>query len=226
MSGAGRLGTMSLCFFLAFGASHATAGDALQDTQRRYVETHGSRRQVVEYSVVRSAGGFQVSSISPSSTEKGTWVTGTGLVSWEQVDPAAGNDLRATRTGNIIHVTGTLKGKPVSRDIRVDPAPWYQIFGPALSDLLPPEAQGQEFWVVNPDDLSAHKMQVRRTGQEDLKLETRSLRALKIHFSPAGALSPLWGADFWYRVSDGTWVYSRLPEGGGLTVTTLEDLGT
>jgi hypothetical protein len=222
----GRLGTITLSLFLALGASLATAEEARPDAPRRYIETHGSRRQVVEYTVVRSGSGFQVSSISQSSTEKGTWVTGTGLVSWEQVDTEAGNDLRASRTGNIIHVTGTLKGKPVSRDIRVDSAPWYQIFGPALSDLLPSEAQGQEFWVVNPDDLNAHKMQVRRAGQEDLRLETMSVRAVKIHFSPAGALSPLWGADFWYRVSDGAWVYSRLPENGGLTVSTLEDLGT
>jgi hypothetical protein len=222
----GRLGTITLFLLLALGISRAIAEETRQDAQRRYVETHGSRRQVVEYAVVRSAGGFLVSSIGPSSTEKGMWVTGTGLVSWEQVDTEAGNDLRASRAGNSIHVTGTLKGKPVSRDIRVDSAPWYQIFGPALSDLLPQDAQGQEFWVVNPDDLSAHKMQVKRAGQEDLKLEAGSVRALRIHFSPAGALSPLWGADFWYRVSDGVWVYSRLPEGGGVTVSTLEDLGT
>ena len=222
----GRLETLALSLLLALGASRAAAADALKDELRRYVETHGSRRQVVQYAVVRSAAGFKVSSTSPSSTERGTWVRGTGLVSWEQVDAEAGNDLRASRTGNTIHVTGTLKGKPATRDIRVDPAPWYQIFGPALLDLLPQEAQQAEFWVVNPDDLSAHKMQVRRAGLEDLKLGTGSIRAAKIHFSPAGALSPLWGADFWYRVADGTWVYSRLPESGALTVSTLEDLGT
>jgi hypothetical protein len=221
----GRLETIALSLFLALPASGAAAADAAQDSQRRYVETHGSRRQVVQYAVVRSATGFEVSSISPSSTERGTWVRGAGLVSWEQADAGAGNNLRASRTGDTIHVSGTLRGSPVSRDIRVDPAPWYQIFGPALSDLLPPDAQGQEFWVVNPDDLSAHKMQARRAGQEDLKLGTAFVRAVKIHFSPAGALSPFWGADFWYRVSDDAWVYSRLPENGGLTVSTLEDLG-
>jgi hypothetical protein len=222
----GRLGTVTLSLFLLLGAARAIAAETRQDARGRYVETHGSRRQVVEYAVVRSAGGFLVSSVSPTSTEKGIWVTGTGLVSWEQADTEADNDLRASRTGNVIHVAGTLKGRPVSRDIRVDPAPWYQIFGPALSDLLPPGAPQREFWVVNPDDLSAHKMQVRRAGQEDLKLGAGSVPALKIHFSPAGALSPLWGADFWYRASDGTWIYSRLPENGGLTVTTREDLGT
>ena len=45
----------------------------------------------------------------------------------------------------------------------------------------------------------------------------------KIHFSPAGALAPFWGADIWYRASDGAYVSSRLPENGGTTLTTIED---
>jgi hypothetical protein len=204
----------------------AAARAFAQEAGRRYVESHGDRRGVVVFSVVRTADGFVVSSVASASSEEGRWVAGTGLVSWRQWDPGTGTGLLGVRTGNTIRLSGALQGKPVDREVRVDPAPWYQIFGPAMLDLLPPDAAHREFWVVNPADLSAHKMQVRRAGTETVRVNGESVPATRIHFSPAGALAPFWGADFWYRLSDGAWVYSRLPEDGGLTVTTIAEKGT
>jgi len=202
------------------GAARALAEEA----GRRYVETHGDRRQVVVYGIVPSAGGFVVSSISATSTEVGRWVSGTGLVTWQQKRPAEGTDLSGARSGSVIRFTGTWRGKPVTRDVGIDGAPWYQIFGPGMADLLPAGADRQEFWVVNPDDLTPHKMLVRRWGRQSIDVNGQSVSAERIHFSPAGALAPFWGADFWYREADMAWVYSRLPEGGGVTVTTIESL--
>jgi hypothetical protein len=214
----GRIATLGIVF-LILGMARAMAEEA----QRRYVETHGNRTQVVQYGVVRSADGFVVSSVDPRSTETGRWVTGTGLVTWQQKDPSIGNDLVGRRTGRTILLSGTLAGKPVSREVRIDDAPWYQIFGPAISDLLPRGMDRQEFWVVDPSDLSAHKMLVRRAGTETIELNGSRVAAEKIHFSPAGALAPFWGADFWYREPDSIWIYSRLPEDGGTTVSTLQE---
>ncbi len=145
-------------------------------------------------------------------------------MTWQQVIPSIGNNLSGRRSGNVITLTGTLGGKQVSRELSIDGAPWYQIFGPAMADLLPPGVDRREFWVVNPADLSAHKMMVRRAGAESINLKGGKVAAERVHFSPAGALAPFWGADFWYRASDALWVFSRLPEDGGLTVTTVETL--
>jgi len=60
-------------FYLLPGAARAIADQA----HRRYVETHGGGRQVVEYGVARSADGFLVSSIGETSIERGRWLTGT-----------------------------------------------------------------------------------------------------------------------------------------------------
>jgi hypothetical protein len=206
--------------FLLLAMARAMA----EESQRRYVETHGERTQVVQYGVVRSADGLLISSVDPRSTETGRWVTGTGLVTWQQVIPSIGNNLSGRRSGNVITLTGTLGGKQVFHELRVDNAPWYQIFGPAMADLLPPDAERQEFWVVSPVDLSVHKMMVRRAGRESIDLKGVKVPAERIHFSPAGVLAPLWGADFWYRASDALWIFSRLPEDGGITVSTIETL--
>jgi hypothetical protein len=188
-----------------------------------YTEVHGNAVSSLEYRLQRSGTTIQLDSIEGGSSDTIQWNLGFGTWEWLTKDPSEGRQLHAQRTGNRIHVTGTLKGRPVDREIRIDPAPWYQIFGPLLDELLPPEASGKEFWVLDPDDLAPHKMQVKRTGSERITVRGKSLDALKIHFSPAGALAPFWGADFWYRESDGLYLTSRLPEHGGLTVTTIED---
>lgn len=188
----------------------------------RYLQVHGARSSILEYGVSRSAEGIRVTSAGSGGSEESLWVPGRGTIAWRQTDSAAGSDLRAERTGDIIRVTGRLKGKEVTREVRIDPAPWYQIFGPGISDLLPSNAAQMEFWVVNPDDLAPHKMLARRAGTERLDIAGAQVDTFKIHFSPAGALAIFWGADFWYRPADSAYLFSRLPENGGLTTTTIE----
>jgi hypothetical protein len=196
-----------------------------QQVVRKYLETHGAKSAVMEYGVATTGRGILITSVGGGTSEEMLWVPGTGGVAWRQIEEGAGTDLRAERTGDAIRFSGMAKGKKVSREVKIDGEPWYQIFGPIIGELLPPDRQQRDFWVMNPDDLAPHKMMVRRAGMDRITLAGVPTPALKIHFSPAGALAPFWGADFWYRPGDSTWLYSRLPEGGGLTVTTIADPG-
>jgi len=195
-----------------------------QSTSRAYTETRGPVVTTVRYGVSRDSGSIRVTSVDSASTEEIRWTPGAGTTEWKVTEPARGNDFRAQRTGDLIHVTGTANGKPVDRQIKVDGAPWYQVFGPIMDELLPAGAAQREFWVVDPSDFAAHKMQVRRAGMERLSIRGTIVDTAKIHFSPAGALAPFWGADFWYRQADGLWVTSRLPDHGAVTVSTVEEL--
>ena len=208
-----------LLFFLALSIVSLDA----QETARRYTETHGQKLTTVEYRVTRTAEEVTASSIGGAMTSSIRWHRGTGTYDWQMADPAAGSVLHGERSGDVIHVTGTLKNRKVDREVRVDGAPWYQVFGPLMDELLVAGLDQKEFWVVNPGDLAPHKMQVKRAGRERITLRGSAIDAVRIHFSPAGALAPFWGADFWYRQSDGLYVSSRLPENGGTTVTTIED---
>ena len=194
-----------------------------QDSALRYSEVHGQQVAAVEYRISRTGGEVSLSSTGGGTESAIRWQLSVGTSDWQMTDQKAGTALHGIRTGNVIHVTGTLKNRPVERDVKVDPAPWYQVFGPLLQELLPAGAAQADFWVVNPDDLSAHKMQVKRAGSERITIRGAAVDTIKMHFSPAGALAPFWGADFWYRASDGVYVSSRLPENGGTTVTTIED---
>ncbi len=205
----------SALFILAF--TICVTLDA-QTELRHYRETHGSRVSIVQYSVIRTGQEIIARSSDGTGTDEIHWMPGTGTVSWRETDAQLDNDISAERTGNLIHIKGRFRGKEIQREVRVDSAPWYQIFGPIMSDLLPPDLAAREFWVINPDDLTPHKMLVRREGAETLPFRGSRIEANKIHFSPAGTFAAFWGADFWYRQGDGAWVYSRLPENGGVTV--------
>ena len=196
-----------------------------QDGILRYVETHGQRSYIMEYGVTRSAEGIDVTSVGGGLANRLHWVPGTGTVAWQQTDAAAGTDIRAERTNDTIRVNGRLKGKEVTREIHIDAAPWYQVFGPIIGELLPTGSDRREFWVLNPNDLAAHKMLARRAGSERIEINGALIDTFKIHFSPAGALAPFWGADFWYRPSDAAYLFSRLPENDALTITTIAGSG-
>jgi hypothetical protein len=196
-----------------------------EEGTRRYMETHGDRSSAVQYTVTRGAGFVTVASSGGVVTDETRWTADAGTVSWHEVRSSAGTDLRAERQGNTVLVSGTLKGAPVKKEVALDAAPWYQLFGPGIQDLLPAGASKREFWVIDPSDLAPHRMLARRVGTERIDLGGMKVDAFKIHFSPAGALAPFWGADFWYRPADSVWLYSRLPEDGGLTVTTIAEPG-
>lgn len=201
----------------------SAAGLNAQDSALRYSEVSGRQVDTVEHRVSKTGAEAVVSSTGGSTASSIRWQQGVGTYDWLMTDPKAGTALHGERTGDVIHVTGRLKNNRVERDVKVDPAPWYQIFGPLVQYLLPDGLPQKDFWVVNPDDLSAHKMQARRAGTERITIRGAPVDCFKIHFSPAGALAPFWGADFWYRLSDGTYLSSRLPENGSITATTIED---
>jgi len=210
---------------LLFAASSLSAQAAgTQIVARKYTEARGAAVTTVEYRISRDGQSILLSSVGADSTDEIRWAPGSGTTDWRLSDSKIGADLRAQRSGEVIHVTGTLKNRPVDRQVKVDGAPWYQVFGPLMDELLPAGASQREFWVLDPADLAAHKMQVRRAGMERVAVRGTTVDAAKIHFSPAGALAAFWGADFWYRQGDGLWVTSRLPEHGSVTVSTVEEL--
>ncbi|HEY9593507.1 MAG TPA: hypothetical protein VHE79_03460 [Spirochaetia bacterium] len=209
---------LAFCILLA-AATLASA----EPGARRYVETHGGASQPIEYGVAADGEMFRVTAVDDGSSNLVRWSPAAGTIAWHWKDTVKRTELDGERVGDVIRLHGTIGEKPFTRELKIDAAPWYQIFGPVLQDLLPGVQGQREFWVVNPDDGSAHKMQVRRVGAERLTLNGAAVPAVKVHFSPAGALAPFWGADYWLREADSVYVYSRLPENGGLTVTTIED---
>ena len=74
----------------------------------------------MEYHVSRAAAEVSLSSTGGSAESTIRWQPTVGTYDWQMTDKA-GSALHGVRTGNVIHVTGTLKNKKVERDVKVDP---------------------------------------------------------------------------------------------------------
>ena len=119
---------------------------------------------------------------------------------WQPSNSGAGTNVTAERTEDTVRVSGTFKGQEgLAEDIRMDHAPWYQVFGPLIAELLPAGSAQREFWVVNAEDWSAHKMQVRRIGVESIPVGGVATDALKVHFSPDRGTGAVTGACYVQR---------------------------
>ena len=107
-------------------------------SSRHYTETHGQQSTSVEYRVSRvGANDTEVSSLGGASTDTIRWRPGVGTYDWQLTDPTAGIALHAVRNGDVIHVTGTLKKRPVDRDVKVDRRPGTRSSVPSWRSSCP-----------------------------------------------------------------------------------------
>jgi hypothetical protein len=125
--------------------------------------------------------------------------------------------LSGVRRGNTIHVTGRIDGKGVSEAVEIDAAPWFQEVGFSLRDFVLSSSQACTFWIVNPQDASAHKMKLKKVGVETVTVAGQSVPAVKTEMTVDSTfLGLFWSAYHWHRQSDGLFVQYR---GKGISPT-------
>ena len=188
----------------------------------RYSESFGQNTAWIEYSVVRTPQRVVVRSAADRVKEELEFVPGKGTLWWTKIGSHPGTNLRAQRTGDTIRITGTLKSAKVDKLLHIDSAPWYQILGPCIGDLLPQKMQSIEFWALDPDELAVHKMLAIRQAGERKEVHHVLIDTFKVHFAPMGIAGAFWGADFWFRISDSAYILSKMPDNGGLTETAID----
>ena len=133
-------------------------------------------------------------------------------------------DLVAEREGRRIYIRGTLNGRTIRRTERLDDNdPWIQSIEKSLESFVLSDDERTEFWTLQPDDLTLRKLQARRQGREMVEVDGERVEAWKVRISLPGIGSVFWGANYWYRTSDGQFVkYEGVRGGPGTPTTTVE----
>lgn len=191
-----------------------------------YSEVTGTTRETLASWQRTGPDGYLLTSVSSNGDRHEVFVDKRLRTQWWTFrSPSRGIDIRATRRGDTIDVTGRLDGRPIARTLEIDSAPWYQ----SIERSLEPLAHGREgmkelFWVVEPYTLIARKIQARRGGVAELSVEGRRTRTAEVTISLPGFLSLFWQSKYWFRLSDGKFVrFEGLhgPPGSPLTVVKL-----
>ena len=129
----------------------------------------------------------------------------------------------AVRRGDTVAVSGRLGGDAVGGTVEMGDAPWIQSIERSLRAFVLDGKPGdrRRFSVVQPDNLSARTLEARIMEDEEVVILGRPIAARRIRISLPGIGALFWRSHYWYRLSDGLFVQSKVTRGPPGTPETL-----
>lgn len=118
------------------------------------------------------------------------------------------------KTGRTIVLKGTLDGEPLDKTIELeDDRPFY--FSPKfnLQKLIVSGETETEFWTLRKDKLTPYKMEAKRDGTKTMKIMGEEVETVEVDYNPTGKFARYYRRTYYYRASDGLFVYRKSPTG-------------
>lgn len=126
---------------------------------------------------------------------------------WRYISRENRVDYTARLRGDEIVIEGVNEGETVNERKRLrDDDPWIQSIEKSLETFVLSNDDRMEFWTIQPDNLSLRKLLARRSGPETIDVDGEPVEAWRVRISLPGIGSIFWGAEYWYRTSDGQFV--------------------
>ena len=193
----------------------ALAHGAAKTTRLTYVRVSGKDRLETRVTLTpRADGGFVLHKKNRDEQFKVVCEPDGNTLRWEFASARREMKVTAVRKGKVIEVSGTLKGKAMSRTLKIDERPWYQDVGFNASGFIRSRAKARGFWMVHPKKLKAYRMKISKVGSEVITVAGKRVRTEKTKMViDRFLLSKVWSAHHWHRSSDGLFV--RYLGGGG-----------
>jgi hypothetical protein len=130
---------------------------------------------------------------------------------WRFQRPEQDTDLEAERTDDAILVSGVLKGKYVEKKIPIDTKPWFQATSLSLRRLVLSEQRSLEFRMLRPDTLEFWRFEAEKEETEVISFNGKRVEVQRVCVRPAGVLSLLFSASYWFRKADGLFMKFKGP---------------
>lgn len=170
----------------------------------------------------RTDGGLFLESVS-STGDRHVVLVDDRLVTRSWRYHSSNTRVLAARRGATVSVSGRVEGASVDGTVEIRETPWIQSIERSLREFVLGGAEGDRlrFSVVQPDNLSARTLQAQIMGDEVLEIEGRAVQTRRIRISLPGIGALFWRSSYWYRLSDGLFVQSRVTRGPPGTPETL-----
>jgi hypothetical protein len=210
----------AICFLAAFSA--LTSAES-----RRYIETIGnsSGERIVSIESDATSGMVTIDSSGVGSGERDVVVTDAkgSAVSWTNVR-ASGEKRVFSRMGDGIEIIADGTSRPAKGVL--DAAPWFASMDFGLARFVADGGESTSFWIVNPKNGKAYKMDARRAKTEHLSVGGKEERAVRVEVTAHGVPAFFYSMDYWFRESDALFLrFSGTQGGPGSPKYTIEFAG-
>lgn len=136
-----------------------------------------------------------------------------------QKDAQKGYDLKATRTGNTLTISGKIKQNTKTKSYDIGTTPWVQEFVFGFKDFLSSKDKEYKFEIIHPDDYGLHDMIATKIDVEELTIDGKAYNTQKMKITLQGFKKRFWKAEVWYDMATHRMLRYKANEGPGTPVT-------
>lgn len=191
---------------------------ATAQEHRHYVLTCGSRTTNVDWILEQTGSNIKATIQTGSRMEYFLMDSSFNTLEYRVVDKTTDTDAKVTRSGNVYTFSGKNKGKSINRTEKSSGLPWLQnveFNGVGVAEPGKPV----KFECIRYTDMDRHTMQVVNKGET----EVEGIKATRVRASLTGALSGVWGCDYYFDSKTGDFVVYKAVEGvPGTPETTIK----
>ncbi|MGA2506094.1 MAG: hypothetical protein ABSF80_01280 [Chitinispirillaceae bacterium] len=177
-----------------------------------YKELNRGVLSTADFSVVRTQEGYHISICSTEGKKRirqdmvcdSTFAT----LQW-RYQSDQNTEISFRRNADRIELVGTLRGKPVIKNLTIDSRPWYQVVPLGLQTVSRDSAGKSKFWAVSleqPAVLKAVCFHVAGTANAALPGHPE-IPCRCFHMKIEGLLTQIWKGDYFIRQDDHTFMY-------------------
>lgn len=141
------------------------------------------------------------------------------LEAFTQKDSQRGYDLKATRSGNTLTITGKIKQDTKTKSYDIGNTPWVQEFVFGFKDFLSSKAKEYKFEILRPEDYDMHDMIATKLDTEELTIDGKVYNAQKMKITLQGFKKRFWKAEVWYDTATLRMLRYKANQGPGTPVT-------
>lgn len=140
---------------------------------------------------------------------------------WRYSRPEDGTELSAVRENGVIHLTGTFKGKPQDKRLKIGDGLWYQLMDLSMPAFVMSEQEEILFYSIgtgnNRGAMGLGEFSAKKLGEENVELNGKVRSCIKVSFVLT-MFSWAWTGLYWYDKDTGMLVQSGEKKGNGVNI--------
>lgn len=140
---------------------------------------------------------------------------------WKYSRPEDGTELSAVRENGVIHLTGTFKGKPQDKRLKIGDGLWYQLMDQSMPAFVMSEQEEILFYSIgtgnNRGAMGLGEFAAKKLGEENIELNGKSYSCIKVSFVLT-VFSWAWTGLYWYDKNTGMLVQSGEKKGNSVNI--------